>query len=408
MYCHWLGGTGGPIETSVLFTPLFDVSISAGFVYWGWQTNFENTSNANVGAHHIGMQAVDQPANPRFINCGGYDDLAGGVGGVAEGSAQIDLPPHPNNINNAIFNWQVGVTYRYRIYRKPNQSGAPSGKVIWRAEMTDFSTGTTYQLRDMYYTSADHLGFVTMWTEIGTAERPPMKVRWSEARYGGLLLPSMDVAYATEPLTNVYTDRIGFVQEHGITRSVASRTVLNQPGVVPRSWAGAATGENFANPVSVPKPAGTVSGHRLLLACVVTGDRSGVTAEGFTLVAEGPVSISGADARIVVFAKRAGSSEPATYQVNQEASGPMAVGIVNVYGDDPAAGVVAGTINNLTSVTTNWSAPSLAKTTHFPRILHSGSAPFGCRWRHRSGHSGDHRADRHLGHHRRLVHSGSR
>jgi hypothetical protein len=316
-----------------------------------------------------------------------------GASATARGSIPT-LAYAPGNPVSPYYPWVPGEDYFMEVYRSPKQNWLASelttddqhpsanqhvNEVAWRLDVTRLSTGEKTFVRDLLYpqgkAASDGGSFygLSSWAEDFNPTEVNWSCRWNEYRVDDRLVVSASVSYGSglaRPSTNVGLDKVGFKMQSRTTRLVAESTVLAQPGVAIRSWSSVATGSTFINPVSVAKPVGTLSGDRLLMACVVTGDRPGVTASGFTIVSEGPLSATADDARVVVFTKVAGPVEPSFYSINQGLGAPMAVGVFALYGADKIAKPVAGPINNITTPNTVWSAPQFDTKTNYPKVIY--------------------------------------
>lgn len=379
MYCNWLSTKTSSQEASVIFCPMLDVAVSSGFIYWGFQINFADSSNVGVGGHHIGFQAVDFSANPKVINFGGYDELAGLPGGAAATGPALDLPEVTAGAAevNSIFNWQPGVDYKFRVYKRADQTGVPAGKVAWRGEMTDYSTGIVYQIRDTFQTSGDRISGATMWTEYGTAERPPMKSGWSQPRLDGRLIALVQASYgAAPPNCNIFVDGAkGFVQEAEVARFTPDLTplqhgglplVVNDGGVSPVATDGAAASTANLGVLSAS------SGSLFLVAASMGAATATPDQAGWQGIADNGLS-DDASVHLQVW-KGPSTLNGGPVSVTFDRSTQFAVAVVragNQLGGTSIDDDDAGTGNMATSSAATWVALAISTLTATPHALFS-------------------------------------
>ncbi|MCX8033480.1 MAG: hypothetical protein N3B14_08910 [Thermoleophilia bacterium] len=143
--------------------------------FWALQVDLADEHGVWGGAH-TGLQWNARYPQARAINWGGYSCHPEGQ--VLTGTISA-LPGFSDDPNTVSYPWSVGCPYRLRIYPSPEHRGA------WRAEITDLSTGSTTQIRDLFPPSGRGLNGSWLqrpmvWAEVfAKCRAPSVTVRWS-------------------------------------------------------------------------------------------------------------------------------------------------------------------------------------------------------------------------------------
>ena len=383
--------TGAPITRwdnhEVIWRSLQQPPESSTLVFWASQMTFYQTDSSPRGGGHFGPQIS---GSNKIINWGGYDDIAG-PGVELRGSIPSD------GANGQAFDWQAERDYLFRVFQSPKQNYLAAeltvrpgqitgdqqpGEIAWRLIVTDLSTGVETFIRDLLVgncATSDAMGSGSMWSEdFNTGAAPtatvPWKIRWMEPRVNGRLVTSATTTYNTGgdsfSNTNSDTDKVGWTQESVVTRTNPADTTLTHPGAVARNWKSAALGSSFSTTIAIDKPDDVAASERLLAIIATSGDSTAAAPDSsWKLLGTGTAG-AGDEARLHIFTKWTGASEPASYSFTQAGSSTFAGTIIGFFGADPVALPQIGSFNNSTSGTA-WAAPTFTKNTNYGRIVYA-------------------------------------
>ncbi len=191
-------------------------------MFWALQATMLDTTGAEHGTGHLGLQ--HHPAYPEAgaVNWGGYRPGGGELPGGPLGG-----PSALGNANTCDYPWTTGRPYRLRI-----EQATPGA---WRGSVTDVASADTFVVRDLHL-DGDRLDRLMVWTESFAHCEEASAVRWSDLTVidhagGRRRVEAVRVNYQRHADGGCATgtagaDGAGFTQATGSLRAVPQGTVL--------------------------------------------------------------------------------------------------------------------------------------------------------------------------------------
>lgn len=228
----WLDVPSEPLVSASATIEIIQPPAVDRLFFWALQASFTKGSRT-VGAGHFGLQNYSRHPNSGAVNWGGY--YSGG--GELPGSTSL-LGSGANNQNTRDYEWVPQRQYRYKIWQSPE-----TGRRVWRASITDLSSGDETVVRDLHV-DADGLASPVVWTEsFAHCEEPGVAVRWSDievlTKRGQVIRPETGTTnyqtYANGGCSNTSfeVDSVGVVQRTGTERRIPGRQRIQ---LVNRKW----------------------------------------------------------------------------------------------------------------------------------------------------------------------------
>ena len=199
--------------------------------FWALQVDFASAFRIHGGGH-TGLQWNRRYPGGTAVNWGGYASREHG-GAILPGSVS-DLPGFTDDPHTLAYPWECERPYLLRIFRPSNRLG------VWRAEVTELSTGRTSVVRDLYV-DGDSLARPIVWSEVfADCDAPSVTVRWSDLQAidetGNVLQPErIRVNYQPASQggctnTTVTADAWGLLQVTNTARTAPQGSVVGLRG----------------------------------------------------------------------------------------------------------------------------------------------------------------------------------